>query len=551
MLISFLLLAILGVFMGNTAQPVGVQPAAIITVNTYADELNEDGDCSVREAIQAANTDTAVDGCPAGVGEDLIVLAAGVYMLTLAGANEDLNATGDLDILADLVLRGARLDGTQFDGAQLDRVLHILPGVKVTISDLTISNGQAPTPEGDQPGAPGGGVLNEGTLTLARVALRHNRAGAGRNHNGGDGGGIFNSGAFTLTLSEVRHNEAGAGGNNGGNGGNGGGIANSGHMTLTQSVILSNTAGGGGVPASIIFPEGGFGGSGGGVSNTGIGLIDQSVIRHNGSGNSQNYIGGAGGGVYNNGSIVLTHSAIHNNYTGVGSRTVGPPIIVGGSGGHGAGIFNAGMLLATNCTISQNETASGIRELGGTHTVGGSGGDGAGIYNRHMLNVSHCTISFNAVGAGARGFADAGRDGVGGGIFNANTLTATVALKSSLVTANRAVGEAATCYGTLLSHDYNLLTDLLRCTLTGPTDHNLVGLDALLLPLDNSSGATATHALAFGSPAIDAGSCTDLQGNVVTTDQRSELRPQQKTCDIGAYEAAPPKTLIYLAIIQR
>jgi hypothetical protein len=430
-------------------------------------------------------------------------------------------------------------------------VLHILPGVKVTISDLTIRNGQAPTPEGDQPGEPGGGVLNEGALTLARVALSHNRAGAGRNDNGGDGGGIFNSGVFTLTMSEVRNNEAGAGGANGGNGGDGGGIANRGSMTLTQSVIISNTAGVGGVPATLTFPKGGFGGHGGGVANAGVLLIDQSVIRNNGSGNSKNYIGGAGGGVYNTGSIVLTHSTIHNNYTGVGSRTVHPPNIGGGSGGHGAGIFNTGMLYATNCTISQNETASGIREFGGTHTVGGSGGDGAGIYNLHLLHLSHCTISFNGTGAGAPGFASAGQDGAGGGIFNANTLTATVALKSSLVAGNTAAGKGATCYGALLSHNYNLFADSSHCSLTGPTDHNLVGLDALLLPLDNPGGATATHAIAFGSPAIDAGSCTDLQGNVVATDQRSELRPQQKTCDIGAYEAAPPKAWIYLALIQR
>ena len=61
MLISFLLLTMLGVWMGNTAQTVDVRPAVMITVNTYADELNADGDCAVREAIQAANTDTAVD----------------------------------------------------------------------------------------------------------------------------------------------------------------------------------------------------------------------------------------------------------------------------------------------------------------------------------------------------------------------------------------------------------------------------------------------------------------------------------------------------------
>ncbi len=37
--------------------------ATTITVTTTDDELNADGDCSLREAIQAANTDTAVDDC--------------------------------------------------------------------------------------------------------------------------------------------------------------------------------------------------------------------------------------------------------------------------------------------------------------------------------------------------------------------------------------------------------------------------------------------------------------------------------------------------------
>ena len=36
--------------------------AANITVNTEEDELNNDGDCSLREAIQAANINANVDG---------------------------------------------------------------------------------------------------------------------------------------------------------------------------------------------------------------------------------------------------------------------------------------------------------------------------------------------------------------------------------------------------------------------------------------------------------------------------------------------------------
>lgn len=52
--------------------------AAFITVNTLDDELNNDGDCSLREAVQAANTNVAVDACRAGQntggGLDTIIL---------------------------------------------------------------------------------------------------------------------------------------------------------------------------------------------------------------------------------------------------------------------------------------------------------------------------------------------------------------------------------------------------------------------------------------------------------------------------------------------
>jgi CSLREA domain-containing protein len=62
-----------------------------ITVNTANDELNSDGDCSLREAIRAANLDTAVDGCPAGSGADIIQLPSGTYTLNQGfGDNEAL-----------------------------------------------------------------------------------------------------------------------------------------------------------------------------------------------------------------------------------------------------------------------------------------------------------------------------------------------------------------------------------------------------------------------------------------------------------------------------
>src|SRR4051794_31698032 len=65
--------------------PVGPRPAYAnaIVVNTTADEFGTGAACSLREAIQSANTDTAFGGCTAGSGADIISLQAGqTYALT-------------------------------------------------------------------------------------------------------------------------------------------------------------------------------------------------------------------------------------------------------------------------------------------------------------------------------------------------------------------------------------------------------------------------------------------------------------------------------------
>ena len=54
-----------------------------IVVTTTEDELNADGDCSLREAIFAANINDYVDACGFGSGDDIIVLPAGIYALTI------------------------------------------------------------------------------------------------------------------------------------------------------------------------------------------------------------------------------------------------------------------------------------------------------------------------------------------------------------------------------------------------------------------------------------------------------------------------------------
>jgi CSLREA domain-containing protein len=83
--------------------------AAGISVTTTADELNNNGNCSLREAIRAANTNSKVDSCAAGSSSstDTITLQAGTYGLSLEGGNEDSAKTGDLDITGALTINGA------------------------------------------------------------------------------------------------------------------------------------------------------------------------------------------------------------------------------------------------------------------------------------------------------------------------------------------------------------------------------------------------------------------------------------------------------------
>jgi hypothetical protein len=54
----------------------------------------------------------------------------------------------------------------------------------------------------------------------------------------------------------------------------------------------------------------------------------------------------------------------------------------------------------------------------------------------------------------------------------------------------------------------------------------------LLGTLRNNGGPTPTHALLWGSPAIDGGS----NAGCPAADQRGVTRPQRTTCDIGAVE---------------
>src|SRR5262245_56165007 len=87
---------------------------ATLYVNTPLDDVTDNnGKLSLREAIDKANKNP---------GADVIVLPAGVFNITRTGPSENLNITGDFDILGSVTIVGAGRSLTFIDGQQGDRV---------------------------------------------------------------------------------------------------------------------------------------------------------------------------------------------------------------------------------------------------------------------------------------------------------------------------------------------------------------------------------------------------------------------------------------------
>lgn len=247
-----------------------------ITVNSVADVTNgTDGLCTLREAIAAANTDTAsglaMGECVAGSGEDII-------SFTTSGTITLLTALPDLSTSISINGPGANLLTVQRStatGTPNFRIFNVSSSITATISGLTISGGRS--------NLSGAGVSNGGTLTLARVTITNNTAELGLGH----GGGVSNTGDLTLTHSTVSGNTGGVGG---------GGISNSNLITIMNSTIVGNLAG--------------STGPGGGLYNSGgIATVTNSTF-------SANTTNTNGGGVFNTGgTVILTNTTVTNNAT--------------------------------------------------------------------------------------------------------------------------------------------------------------------------------------------------------------------------------------------
>jgi hypothetical protein len=200
-------------------------PAATIGVTTTADQFGTGSECSVREALNAAEDDLAFGGCGPGAGADTVNLPPGTYALTRIGS-ELSNDVGvnDLDVLNPVTIQNTGRRPAVIDANGIDRVFETLPAEPgVVLIGLTIRGGRA---TGD-----GGGVLNSGLLTIRDGTVSGNFA------DDGEGGGIYTSGFGSevalenVTISANRADQSG-----------GGLSAQGGQSTIRNATIAGNVA---------------------------------------------------------------------------------------------------------------------------------------------------------------------------------------------------------------------------------------------------------------------------------------------------------------------
>jgi CSLREA domain-containing protein len=522
-LLVCLFLAISGLHPAAAAD--SLSPKNTILVNIAVDEYDTSGSgagCSLREAIQSANTDTAFGGCTAGSGVDLIIFSGSIttFQLTIPGTDLDDNKTGDLNIETPMTIQGNGEGATIIDAFNENPRTRIFVvedpdnNISVTIKSLSIINGNSRNQNG-------GAIFNRDTLILEDVAITSSRSNTA-------GGAIYSSPlmsssqSLTLTRCTISDNVATLGG---------GGIAGSGIMNIEDSVFSNNwssspTEGKGGALAILggnfsithtVFDDNQASVNGGNIYlsafTTGPYLIENSVIT-NGS-----VATGDGGNIY------ATSDPDDTVFMTIRNTEISSGAAYAGNGG---GIYNDLSLTLENVTLSGNNANYG----GGLYT--------ASAHSAVVINNSTVTRNNQTV------------TGQGDGIYNA--ASGALGFKNSIFANNGYIGDPSghgtDCGGSLAgppSLDYNL--DRGDSCVFEPATHDLTYTDPQLGSMGHNLGFSRSFPLLAGSPAIDAGNNATCK----STDQRGWVRPVDgnndgtATCDIGAYEYG--HTLHFLPLI--
>lgn len=192
----------------SVAKTITFNVAAVDDTEFFVTNTNDSGAGSLRQAILAANADP---------GAETITFVGSVF--TDNTPDTITLTSGQLVINGDTTIVGTGADKLTISGNNASRVLTINSGRTVSLTNLTIANGNAGSNVG-------GGIYNLGNLTASNTTIRNNAASWG--------GGIANeSGIVTLNSSSIKDNAVSIGG--------GGIVSYVDLVTDTASVIVTDS----------------------------------------------------------------------------------------------------------------------------------------------------------------------------------------------------------------------------------------------------------------------------------------------------------------------
>ena len=205
--------------------------AATITVDTASGGANDPNQCTLRDAITAANTDAATGGCSAGAGADTIILPANATITLTTPDNPD---NGLPVVTSTITIQGNGTTINRNSGSPEFRIFEVKHG-SLELRDTVVRHGEVYDS--------GGGIL----LTDSTVTLINSTVSVNRTHGPYGGGGIDASNStLALISSTVSGNSCYFGG---------GGISSlNSIITITNSLISNNHTSdfGGGIRGSGI-----------------------------------------------------------------------------------------------------------------------------------------------------------------------------------------------------------------------------------------------------------------------------------------------------------